>query len=533
MNSINRRDALKLGATASLAALAPAVSAGAPPAAAIKHDSVPQWEVFEALFAGPSAGNPFVDVRFSATFTQGNRSVEAHGFYDGNGAYKLRFMPDAMGEWSYRTESNAPELSGKTGAFACTAARADMHGPVRVGSSHHFAYADGTPFFPFGTTCYAWIHQSDELQKQTLESLRTGPFNKIRMCVFPKSYQYNHNEPAVYPFERDATGKSDFTKLNPAFFAHVEERIADLRKMNIEADLIVFHPYDRWGYAAMGAENDDRYLRYLVARLSAYRNIWWSMANEWDFMRAKSVQDFDRFFRIVQAEDPAGHLRSVHYGSVMYDYSRPWITHASLQTYAFDQTASWLTAWNKPICFDEVQYEGNLNSRWGNLSGEEMLWRFWLGVVAGAYVTHGETMLDSEKSFDESSNPTLWWAHGGKLHGTSPARIGFLRKIVEEAAAPGGVGAKRLGLDAAVPAGYYMNALAQDATGRAPGAILYFMDYHQPLYYDFPLPDGKWKAEMIDPWEMKVTPLDGTFTGKSRIKLAGRPYQALRFRKAT
>ena len=88
----------------------------------------------------------------------------------------------------------------------------------------------------------------------------------MRMCVFPKSYQYNHNEPPFYPFGRDAAGKSDFTRLNPAFFANIERRIADLRAMGIEADLILFHPYDRWGYATMPAEADDRYLRYLLAR---------------------------------------------------------------------------------------------------------------------------------------------------------------------------------------------------------------------------------------------------------------------------
>jgi hypothetical protein len=29
---------------------------------------------------------------------------------------------------------------------------------------------------------------------------------------------------------------------------------------------------------------------------------------------------------------------------------------------------------------------------------------------------------------------------------------------------------------------------------------LYFMDYHQPNYYGFPLPDGSYTAELIDPW---------------------------------
>jgi hypothetical protein len=71
----------------------------------------------------------------------------------------------------------------------------------------------------------------------------------------------NHNEPALYPFDRNAEGVSDFSRPNPAFFFHLEHRIADLRALGIEADLILFHPYDRWGYATMPAEADDRYLR--------------------------------------------------------------------------------------------------------------------------------------------------------------------------------------------------------------------------------------------------------------------------------
>jgi len=528
---MNRREMLKLGSAGSLAALASAVPGAAQASHSdATHAAVPQWEVFELALNGPSSGNPFLDVQLTATSSLGHRTVTADGFYDGAGSYKVRFMPDTIGEWSYTTASSASELSGKTGKFNCVAALAGAHGPVRVSNTHHFAYADGTPFFPFGTTCYAWVHQSQELQQQTLESLRSAPFNKIRMCVFPKSYQYNHNEPPFYPFERNEAGENDFTRPNPAFFAHIEQRIADLRGIGIEADLILFHPYDRWGYAKMPADGDDRYLRYVLARLSAYRNIWWSLANEWDLMRAKSAQDFDRFFHIIEQHDPAAHLRSVHYSHTMYDYSHPWVTHGSLQTAKFESAPDWLAAWQKPICFDEVQYEGNLNSRWGNLSGEEMLRRFWLGVIAGCYVTHGETYLDPNQPFDENATPTLWWAHGGKLHGSSPERIAFLRKLVEETAAAAGRTAKRPGLEAQ-PAAYYLNASTKDATGNAVQEVLYFMDYHQPVYYDFPLADGTFTAELIDPWEMKVTALPGTFTGKTRLKLAGKPYQALRFRR--
>ncbi len=300
--------------------------------------------------------------------------------------------------------------------------------------------------------------------------------------------------------------------------------------MGIEADLILFHPYDRWGYSKMPAEADELYLRYVLARMSAYRNIWWSLANEYDLMRAKTTQDFDRFFQIVQQFDPVGHLRSVHYSHTMYDYGRAWVTHASLQNSKFDQAEEWLRDWQKPICFDEVMYEGNLNSRWE--ASPTKRWQAVLapGVIAGCYVTHGETMLDPDGSLDESSTPTLWWAHGGKLHGTSPARIAFLRKLVETTV--DNSGPERAGLEAS-PAAYYLNAGVVNLAGKDPQAILYFFDFHQPVFYEFPLPEGKFTAEIIDPWEMKITPLPGMFSGKTKLKLSGRPFQALRFTRTT
>jgi hypothetical protein len=142
---------------------------------------VERWGVFEAEFRGPSEGNPFVEVELSAVFSHGGRDIRAPGFYDGGGVYRIRFMPDEVGEWTYTTESNRSELSGKTGSFNCAKPRAGNRGPVGVRDTFHFAYADGTPFFPFGTTAYAWIHQGDELEAQTLATLKTAGFNKIRM----------------------------------------------------------------------------------------------------------------------------------------------------------------------------------------------------------------------------------------------------------------------------------------------------------------------------------------------------------------
>jgi hypothetical protein len=471
-------------------------------------DSVERWGVFEVALNGPAAGNPFVDVRLAAHFRYRNRVVDADGFYDGAGVYRIRFMPDEIGEWTYTTSSNVAALDGKTGTLTVVAPAAGNHGPVRVRYTSHFGYEDGTPYVPIGTTCYAWTHQGDALEEQTLATLRTGPFNKMRMCVFPKSYAYNANEPVYYPFERDAEGKNDYSRFNPAFFQHLEKRVADLRALGIEADLILFHPYDRWGFASMPADVNDRYLRYTVARLAAYRNVWWSMANEWDLVRSKNLGDWDRFFRIVEESDPYQHLRSIHHSNVMYDHSKPWVTHVSIQGSDLEKAREYVAQYRKPVIYDECKYEGDIPKRWGNISAQELVRRFWLGTVSGAYVGHGETYLDP--------HDVLWWSKGGVLHGQSPARIAFLRKIVEAGPAEG---LNNLST-------YYLGA------GQEGRYYLFYFDVNQPREYEFDLGKGsRYQASMIDPWEMTVTPVAGTFEGKFTMKLPGKPYLAIRFEK--
>lgn len=115
-------------------------------------EKVEKWGMFEARFNGPKRGNPFVDVAFAASFTRGNRTVPITGFYDGDGEYVVRFMPDTEGEWTFRTTSNLKALEAKTGSFECIAPSQGNHGPVLVVKYHHCRYADGTFYSCIGTT---------------------------------------------------------------------------------------------------------------------------------------------------------------------------------------------------------------------------------------------------------------------------------------------------------------------------------------------------------------------------------------------
>lgn len=510
---MSRREMLKLGSAGSLASLAgavPGVMTEALGDAATAR--VSKWDVFELTLQGPSSGNPFTEVELSAAFVLGHRSVRVEGFYDGGGSYKLRFMPDAEGEWSWTSSSNAAALDGKAGAFHCMAPGSGNRGPVSVRDSFHFGYADGTPFVECGTTCYAWGFQSEATQRQTIETLAASPFNKLRMCLFPKWYLHNRKEPPLYPFPRQGE-RNDYAKFNVAYFQHLEGLILELRRIGVQADLILFHPYDKWGYQSMPAEVDDRYLRYVIARFSAYRNVWWSLANEYDLMQAKTAKDWDRYARILGEYDAFDHLRSIHYGNQPYQYGRGWSTHAGVQDSRLMLGADWRANWRKPVVFDECRYEGNIAPTWGSLSGDAMTRRFWLAAAQGCYCGHGETYLDP--------NDILWWSHGGVLHGSSPKKIAFLRGLIEEtiAVGPGPIGFTNIGED---PPGARR---ANDAV------IFYYFDEQQPAEGSYALPEGKtYTAEYVDTLKLTRTPLPGEYSGNAEIKLPGTPWGSVWFR---
>ena len=199
-------------------------------------------------------------------------------------------MPQKEGKWNYITSSNFNNLNNKKGSFVCIPANKDNHGPVAVKDTFYFAYADGSSYYPFGTTCYGWVHQGDSLAEITLKTLSKGYFNKMRMCIFPKSYDWNNNEPLYYPFEGTPLKNWNFSRLNPEFFRNIEKRIKQLDSLGIQADLIVFHPYDRWGFSALDRTTEDMYIDYIIARFAAFKNVWWSMANEYRFYEHKKAK---------------------------------------------------------------------------------------------------------------------------------------------------------------------------------------------------------------------------------------------------
>jgi hypothetical protein len=506
-------------------------------------------ETVELTFAGaaPTGSQVAVDVSAKITGPEGTKTVK--GFYAGDDTYKVRFLPEAAGTYTYSVTG----VVAAEGTVEVKEAREGHHGVVRA-DGLHFTHQDGKNFAGFGTTVYALAHQSDELMDQTIATLKEAPFNKVRMCVFPKHYNYNHNEPQHYPFalapgkegmdfsveagETDPAGDQsrmqpdiwDVNHPNVAFWDAFEVRLQQLFDLGIQVDLILFHPYDRWGFSSMTREDNLTYLDYVIRRFAAYPNIWWSMANEYDLCFKKDQEDWDAIGNFLKDNDPYHHLVGNHNCFPVFDASRDYITHVSLQNKTMGRVAELQQQYGKPVCYDECAYEGNINETWGNISGKEMTRRFWQVTVTGGHCTHGETYLDPALAYDNSA--TVWWSRGGKLIGESPKRIAFLRDLVESLPGPLEARATGMGKVLSMPReqrealiervpeenrGFFRVTLAMEDLALArhvdpekeyvgqvgDEVLIYYNDINCYGRRLIELPEGRtYKIEVIDTWNM-------------------------------
>lgn len=137
-----------------------------------------QYETFELRFGGEVLPDAWAQIDLTATFSCAQESLTVKGFYDGEsdgrGVYVVRFLPQYAGVYRYQVRGAVTA----EGEIVCEASSPEAHGIVRAVGTH-FAFADGAPYIPFGTTVYALISQDDALVEQTLQSLAAA----VRLCV--------------------------------------------------------------------------------------------------------------------------------------------------------------------------------------------------------------------------------------------------------------------------------------------------------------------------------------------------------------
>ena len=342
--------------------------------------TVPQWDRFEAAFtADRDRENPVQDVSLTAEFVSptGDRH-RAAGFWDGGRTWRVRFCPDAVGEWHWSSTSSDPAdagLHGRSGRFAVARDPGDnplyQHGQVRVApSGRHLEHADGTPFFLLADTCWNGPHLSTPDEWDDYLADRVG--KRFSAVIF--------TAPQFRALPANADGRVAYhgrerIAIDPAFFQRLDRSVDAINDRGLLAVPLLLHggkDTDLNTGHHLPPDQAAVLARYIIARYDAHHVLWDLIAEaEFDGHGARYWK------KVAEAifADGRHHPTTLHpYGMDWALYSfvdEPWMDVVGYQSAHGDNEASlrWImegppaTSWNlkphRPFINLEPPYEGH------------------------------------------------------------------------------------------------------------------------------------------------------------------------------
>ena len=289
--------------------------------------TIEQYNTHDFTLRADAPGNPF-DVEVAGEFSGPNgQRLRVPGFYDGNGVWKIRFSPPALGAWTLRTISPLAALNARTETeVECVANRnPKIHGGLRVDPSypHHFVYEDGTRYFLMGYEAdWLWGVEMNDPRRATMHRLidliAARGFNHLMVNIYAhdtnwspgRKHQWDFGPPDLYAWE-GTNEKPDHSRFNVRFFQLYDGMMAVLRDKGIVAHIMlkVYNKMVKW--PPPGSEDEARYFRYVTARYQAFSNVVWDFSKEAyneknELLQARLidlVRDTDAYDRLTTAHD--------------------------------------------------------------------------------------------------------------------------------------------------------------------------------------------------------------------------------------
>lgn len=275
---------------------------------------VGQWSRLALPFQNESwSGNPF-DLEFTGHFTgPSGRTLTQLGFYAGENTWKIYFMPDETGQWTFRTESSDPDLDGNTGSFLCTAS--DITGELIPDGNRWAFKGDGGAFPviwspPVRDGAQWGFRGRDVSDPEVKEALRFA--NEVvgadllgfgAVLIKPVGWAAEWPQSAV-PY---VIGKEGDTFYLP-FWDQLNAKLDSARERGMGAYLMLYsddeQTPDHFGVTPR-SDKERRFFRYVIARLACYPNILWDTGIDIGEYRSKAWIDwYAEWFR---AHDPWEH----------------------------------------------------------------------------------------------------------------------------------------------------------------------------------------------------------------------------------
>jgi hypothetical protein len=395
-------------------------------------NSVARYDILELSFKHNGIyDNNFFDVTLDVVFTSPSgvqRRIK--GFFYGGDLWKVRFLPDEVGRWTYTYVMTGKEgfRAEKAGAFDCTPSSAE--GPVRrhPENPHRWVFANGKAYFPVGMNDCVGLRGSDfplaaidgekrsdkpreVLQDKYFAIYGEAGFNLYRFsqqnCSFSLFDDLDHyREPESIATDKllSLARKHGF-RIMFGFFGFHRSRPDGSRLVRYLNRIM-----DRALGASVGppinqemVSKEKRFIDYVVARWGAYVDFWELLnereaSDEWTTLIANYVRSVDPYKKPISTSWEKPHLPAI-------DINAPhWYEHESelrSDLRVVKQASKWKAA-GKPVIVGE---QGNTGMNWDPLSGRRMRIRAWTALFQEISLVFWNTSWSKAGMFQGRYNP--------------------------------------------------------------------------------------------------------------------------------
>jgi hypothetical protein len=416
---------MKLPAGIAGAILMAAGVATAAPREVAFSQSAPAVQAYDFVEVGiqvvsPDVRNPFTEASVTGWFakTGSNERLKADGFCDSadGTAFRIRFTPASPGDYSYAVTYRQDNFEKSySGTFRAT----DGHrrGPIRVDPRYpwHFIWeGTGEHYFFNGTTAYWLLGWRDErVIRFSIDRLHRLKIDRMRVTIAGRTSLFygdavmNGGAFTVFLVPWPAEKAEDiyhpgfdYTRFNISYWQKFDRALRYARERDMIISLVL-DMGDGKVHPAAGSEDEHQFIRYAVARFSAFSNITWDLGDDLDVYRDEAWSHATG--TLIKQWDAYKHLATSHpTDNAHQDRMSEWFDFTSFQEWSRKQHEYMLNQRRQqeklgriiPQTNEEYGYEDHY-PLWapepGADSADALRRTAWDIVMAGGYGTTGES----------------------------------------------------------------------------------------------------------------------------------------------
>lgn len=375
--------------------------------------TVGRWDRFEIAVGNTKRYvDPYKDVTLNVTYTRPDKgTINFWGFYDSGEVWRMRFMPDQLGGWSYRA-TFSDGSPGTSGTFTCVPSTIPGMISRDEANPQWFGFRGGKHIL------IRSLHVGDRFFARNWPQPERTTF-----LDWAQAQGYNTLSIASHYLNRDAEGRGKgwetpaLWPLDASEYRRMEKILDELRRRRI----IVF-PFAGFLGRASNFPKDsiaqEQFIRYALARIGADWNVMLNVGGPEPELKGNSYLTVDQVNgvgELIRKLDVFGHLLSCHTQTGDSPYvNQDWASYVVMQgpkTLDLRELSAGMLKNHhprKPLYAQETLWSGNEfhRKRFGrDYSDDELRKNAIVLTMSAAAINFADNKGDSSTGFSGTLQP--------------------------------------------------------------------------------------------------------------------------------